>query len=122
MLLAIAPNFGELIGKQRTPGQKLEAPDLTDLVLGSCCVDHGPNRINLIAGESTFGRMLFYGSNVIGNVNAEDLVIGNVTLNPFGAATHAVECLYGCLRDGLQLILTERSGSRKIPFDNELRH
>src|SRR5262245_10070512 len=56
------------------------------------------------------------------NVNAVDLVVGDVALDPLDLRPHAVQDAARFLRDGLQLLHRQFPGSGDVPLDHELGH
>jgi hypothetical protein len=59
---------------------------------------------------------------VLGDVDAVDLVVGDVALLPHGPALHLGQHLVGLAGDGVQLVGGELAGALDVALDDELRH
>ena len=55
-------------------------------------------------------------------VDAVDLVIGDVAMDPLDVGSHILEHAAGLLRRALQLPARERAGTGHFTFDHELGH
>src|SRR5271168_1185155 len=83
-------------------------------------VYHLANFGNLGRRKSTDLRMLLDDRLVLGEINAEGLVVGYIALNPLDFRTELPQRLIGLRCRTTKLLPIERSGARNVAFDNEL--
>ena len=55
-----------------------------------------------------------------GDIDAEDLAAGDITVIPLDVAAHVGKNLVALLRDAADLLVAERSGPGQLAFDDEM--
>ena len=92
------------------------------VLLGGGGVDYGADLCDGVCREAALGGVFADGGFVRGDVDAVDLVVCDVALEPLDLRAEGAEDAAGGLRDGLQLFRGELAGVGDFAFDNVLRH
>src|SRR5580692_3495176 len=85
-------------------------------------VDHRANLRDSIRRKPALRRMFADRLFIRSDVNAINLVVGNVTLHPLDVRTHFPQHTAGLLRDTLQLLGRQLARVRDFPLNNKFRH
>ena len=102
-------------GRKRTPALGRGFCLLPENSLAGCGIDDGADLGNGVCREPSLLGVLANCSLVRGDVDAVNLVVCDITLEPLDAWSHGLDHAAGFLRDGVQLIRGEFSGSREFP-------
>jgi hypothetical protein len=92
------------------------------LILRSCWVDQGFDFVDGVGGEAALGGVVADGLFVGGDVDAVDLVLGDVALDPLNFGAHVAEDAAGLLRNCLEVAGREVASIRDVPFNYVLWH
>ena len=84
-----------------------------------CRVDDPGNTVHLAARKPTSGGVLAHPVLAGGDIDAEDLAAGDITVIPLDVAAHVGKNLVALLRDAADLLVAERSGPGQLAFDDE---
>ena len=85
-------------------------------------IDDGLYLGDLVCGKPALAGVLFYHPFVRGDIDAINLVIRDITLDPLNSRPHLVEHSAGLLRYGLQLFGREAPRIRDLALDKEPGH
>lgn len=85
-------------------------------------IDDRRDNADAVYGEAAEFGVAADGGLVGGDVDAVDLVFGNVAVDPLDVRSEGSEHVAGLLTDRLQLAWREAAGSSDIPLDQEFGH
>lgn len=85
-------------------------------------IDDRRHNADAVYGEAAEFGVAADGCLIGGDVDAVDLVFGDVAVDPLDLRSEGAEHVAGLLADGLKLAWREAAGSSDIPLDQEFGH